>query len=180
MKRIVLILALILVPVAHSLRAQPAIEQDPGYIEFAQLDELFDAVPEIEANIHGAILKMVAEAAELEDPELAQLLRQVRGVYVRVFALGNLDLETVRNYKETVGRRLERNDWETVIAVLNNDEDVNMYVRMVNEEIVGMVVMSINHMDDETAFLNIVGDIDPEQIGSIGQKFGVRGVSRFN
>lgn len=163
----------------QTVAAQSQIEDDPGFVNFSDLDDLFGEDPIIEANIHGAILRLVAEAAELEDPELADLLRRVRGVYVRVFDLDRLDLGTVRSYKDKVSRMLVEDGWDTVIAVRKRDEEVNMYVRLVDEEIAGMVVMSINHYDDETAFLNIVGDIDPEQIGRIGRKFGVSGVSDF-
>ena len=182
MKRLLLILTLFMAPLGYSAGAQNAqssIEGDPGYVEFSNLDELFGESPEIEANIYGAVLTLVAEAAEQEDPELAELLRGVRGVYVRVFDLHNLDLSTVREYKEEVSRSLVDTGWETVIAVYNNDEDVNMYVRLMDDEIVGMVVMSINQFEDETAFLNIVGDIDPIQIGSIGRKFGVGNITDF-
>ena len=39
--------------------------------------------------------------------------------------------------------------------------------------IAGMVVMVVSPEDDETVFVNIVGQIDPEQIGRIGRKFDI-------
>jgi len=161
----------------QTVAAQSRIEDDPGFVNFSDLDDLFGVDPVVEANIHGAILRLVAEAAELEDPELADLLRRVRGVYVRVFDLDRLDLDLVTRYKNDMSRFLVEEGWDTVIAVKKRNEDVNMYVRLIDEEIAGMVVMSINRYDEETAFLNIVGDIDPEQIGRIGRTFGVGGVS---
>ena len=179
MKSTLLILIFLVGSWTDPVAAQTSIETDPGYVSFADLNDIFGVAPTIEANIHGAILRLVAEAAELEDPELADLLRRVRGVYVRVFDLDRLNLDTVKSYKDRVSRLLIEGGWDTVIAVRKRNEDVNMYVRLIDEEIAGMVVMSINHFDDETAFLNIVGDIDPEQIGRIGRKFGVSRVSEF-
>lgn len=177
MKSILLILLFIGGSWIQTVAAQSPIENDPGFVDFSALDDLFGVDPVIEANIHGAILRLVAEASELDDPELADLLRRVRGVYVRVFDLDGLDLDTVTSYKDDVSRILVEDGWDTVIAVKKRNEEVNMYVRLVDEEIAGIVVMSINHYEEETAFLNIVGDIDPEQFGRIGRKFGVGGVS---
>ncbi len=177
MKSILLILLFIGGSWIQTVAAQSLIENDPGFVDFSALDDLFGVDPVIEANIHGAILRLVAEASELDDPELADLLRRVRGVYVRVFDLDGLDLDTVTSYKDDVSRILVEDGWDTVIAVKKRNEEVNMYVRLVDEEIAGIVVMSINHYDEETTFLNIVGDIDPEQLGRIGRKFGVGGVS---
>ncbi len=39
-----------------------------------------------------------------------------------------------------------------------------------------MVVMSVEAGSDQAVFVNIVGDIDPEQIGRIGQKFQIKGM----
>ena len=36
-----------------------------------------------------------------------------------------------------------------------------------------MVVMVVAPGDDETVFVSIVGEIDPEQIGRLGRKFDI-------
>ena len=48
-----------------------------------------------------------------------------------------------------------------------------MYVLIVEDEIAGVVLMSIDRYEDETVFLNIVGDIDPDQLSRIGDKFNI-------
>ncbi len=176
MRNVICLLALVglgLQPVV----AQNRIESDPGYVSFTELEQLFGEEPTIEINIHGALLRLVAEASALEDPELAALLRGIRGVYVRAFDLRDLNLDDVDRFKRGLSGELENDIWETVVKVRNRNEDVNMYVRLIGDEIAGMVVLSIDRYEDQTVFLNIVGDIDPEQIGRIGRKFGLEGAN---
>ncbi|MGB1048446.1 MAG: DUF4252 domain-containing protein [Rhodothermales bacterium] len=55
-------------------------------------------------------------------------------------------------------------------------ENTHFYVRLVGDGVAGMVVMSVEAGSDQAVFVNIVGDIDPEQIGRIGQKFQIKGM----
>jgi len=159
--------------------AQFAVEDDPGYVDLSQLSREFGQQPIMEINIHGALLRLVAEASELEDPELARMLRRLRGVYVRGFDLDGLDLERVRRFKQDISETLERRRWDSFVRVRDRDEDIDFYVRMQNDDIAGLVVMSIDRTENETVFLNIVGNIRPEEIGRIGRKFGVGGLDAY-
>ena len=159
--------------------AQNRNEDHPGYVDFSELDTVFGDEPVIEINIHGALLRLVAEASALDDPELADLLRRVRGVYVRGFELRREDLDGVRRYRDIMSSELERDHWDTFVRVRERNEDVNFYVRFLDDEIVGIVIISVDMLKDQSIFLNIVGNIDPEQIGRIGRKFGVNGMSGF-
>jgi len=179
MARVLTIVFMLLIACRWTAAAQDRIEDDPGFVDFSRLSDEFGGQPTIEVNIHGALLRLVAEASEMDDPELASLLRRVRGVYVRGFELRRLDLERVRRYKDAMAEVLENSRWDTVVRVRDDDEDVNFYVRLDGDVIAGIVVMSINLDEDQTVFLNIVGDINPEEIGRIGRKFGVSGVNRY-
>ena len=59
------------------------------------------------------------------------------------------------------------------MRVRDDEEHVHVYVRVNDEVIAGMMVMVISSDDGETYFLNIVGDINPEQIGRIGRRFDI-------
>jgi hypothetical protein len=172
---VILVVAAWCQPVA----AQSRIEDDPGYVDFSRLASEFGQQPIMEINIHGALLRLVAEASELEDPELARMLRRIRGVYVRGFELEGLDVDRVRRLKDNISTTLERDRWDSFIRVRDRDEDIDFFVRMQGDDIAGLVVMSIDRSDDETVFLNIVGNIRPEEIGRIGRKFGVGGLDAY-
>ena len=173
------VLACLLMLGSAPATAQAPVQNDPGYVDLTALGGVFDVEPTIEVNIHGALLRLVAEASAAEDPDLARLLRRVRGVFVRGFDLTDVNVDAVRRHKDDLAARLERTGWNTFVRVRDRSEDINFYVRLQDEAIAGIIVMSINLIEDQTVFLNIVGDIDPEEIGRIGRKFGMDDFSDF-
>jgi len=169
----ILLCAVITLAFAGTAWAQDDLRQDPGYIDLDTIEDWFDREASIIVNVKGALLKLVAEASRYEDPELADLLHKLKSVQVRGYDLRRVDFEDVQERTRTLARRLENEGWDTVVRVRDDDEDVNIHVRVDDGAIAGMFVMVISPDDDETVFVNIVGQIDPEQIGRIGRKFDI-------
>ena len=153
--------------------AQDDLESDPGYVNLDQFEEWFDEEPSIIVNIKGALLKLVAEASRYEDPDLADLLHKLKAVQVRGYRLGWADFKGVERRANAFAKSLQAKGWDTVVRVRDDDEHVHVYVRVNDGVIAGMMVMVVSLDDDETYFLNIVGEINPEQIGRIGRKFDI-------
>ena len=59
-------------------------------------------------------------------------------------------------------------------------EHFQMFARYRGETVIGLVVLSVDKASRETTFLNIVGNIDPAQIGRVGQKFNIGNVPNWN
>lgn len=153
--------------------AQDDLESDPGYVNLDQFEGWFDEEPSIIVNIKGALLKLVAEASRYEDPDLADLLRKLKAVQVRGYKLGWADFKGVEQRANDFAKSLQAKGWDTVLRVRDDDEHVHVHVRVNDGVIAGMMVMVVSLDDDETYFLNIVGEINPEQIGRIGRKFDI-------
>ncbi|NND70177.1 MAG: DUF4252 domain-containing protein [Rhodothermales bacterium] len=170
--------ALLILLFATPVFAQKAIESEPGFVDVKQVESWFDQEPNLEVNIYGALLNLVAEASRFEDPELAELLHKLKGISVRGFQTDGIDMQSVRARTSTMSSRLKADGWETIVKVRDDDEFVDMYLKTIDSNIAGMIVMVINE-DDEAVFVNIIGEIDPEQIGRIGQKFNVGGLGKF-
>ncbi len=151
------------------------VKDEPGYVDLTDLSDLLGQSPDKEINIHGAMLRLVTAAARREDPELAELLVSLQGIFVRSFDLRRLDFDDVSRYVSLRGDKLEETGWEVFLKVRDRNEHVSMYVLIVEDEIAGVVLMSIDRYEDETVFLNIVGDIDPDQLSRIGDKFNIGG-----
>ncbi len=158
---------------ASASREQDDLKNDPGYVDLDQFDGWFDEEPSIIVNIKGALLKLVAEASRFEDPELADLLHKLKAVQVRGFDLGYADYRDAEQRTRAFAKSLEDKGWDTVVRVRDDDEHVHLHVRVHDGSIAGMKVVVISHDDDESFFLNIVGEINPEQIGRIGRKFDI-------
>ncbi len=165
--------ALLTCCLAGGALAQDELKRDPGYVDLDAVESWFSAEPKIIVNVKGALLKLVAEASRYEDPELADLLGKLKSVQVRSFNLRRADYRSIEQRTGELARRLEGQGWDTVVRVREDDERVDVFVRVHNGVIAGMMVMAVTPDEDETFFVNIVGQIDPEQIGRIGRKFDI-------
>jgi len=167
------ILCLLLLLLAGTAYAQDRLERDPGYVDFGSLNASFSGEPTLEVNVKGGLLKLVAEASRFEDPELASLLRKLKAIQVRGFRVDGAQFDGAARQATSIARKLESRGWDTVIRVREYNEHVDMYVKVVDDAIAGLVVMVVGNGDDDTIFLNIVGEIDPEEVGRIGRKFNI-------
>jgi len=159
-------------------KAQNTVERDPGYIDLADIESWFGSEATLEVNIKGALLKLVSEASRHEDPELADLLTNLKAIQVRGYTLTPSQLQGINQRTAELGRRLARSGWDTVARVREDGEDIHMYVKATDDAIAGLVVMVVSPGENETMFVNIVGDINPEEIGRIGRKFDIGPLER--
>lgn len=170
-----------LIPVlACLIAARPAASQDvnlrnePGYLDLSSIQGWFDEEPWLEVNVKGALLRLVTEAARHEDPELSNVLQNLKAIEVRGYPLTPAQFDEIGRRTGDLAKQLESRGWDTVVRVRERDERVNIYMKVNQDVIAGLVVMVLEPDNEEGAvFVNIVGDIDPEQIGKIGQKFNI-------
>ena len=157
------------IPVPEDLQAHP------GYIEFSSISTQIDEEPNIEIFLKGPLLRLVAEASSIEDPDLARMLHKLEAIRVLAY-----DMDEVSSSSEdqllNIGRALSQEmtgaNWEPVARIREDDERVYIYFKTLNDSIQGLTVVAIDSRD-EAVFVNIVGEINPEEVGRIGRKFNV-------
>ena len=169
------LLALLLAPGLAMAGDRP--EDHPGYVDLAALETVAGQDANIELYLKRPLLRLVAEASRHEEPELAHMLDGLEIIQVRGFDLfedpGPEEAARVRSRIEAMGAGLESRGWDKVARVRERGEHIAVYVRMQDEDVVGLAVMTIESRD-ETILVNIAGDIDPEQIGRIGRRFDIK------
>lgn len=155
--------------------AQDDLRRDPGYLDLTSVEDWFESEPWLEVNIKGALLSLITEASKVEDdPELTSILSKLKAIEVRGYPLHPSMFDDIDRRTNELAKRLEGQGWETVVRVRENEERVNVYLKSDGKTIAGLVVMVLDPSEDEGAiFVNIVGDIDPQQIGRIGKKFNI-------
>jgi len=149
-----------------------SLKNHPGYVDFGSLNGLADSEPKVEISLSRALLGFLCSATEKEDEELASALCKLRSVRVSVFELDAGKADAARKKADQVVSKLEDEDWESAITVRSEDSTVHMYLKTFDDVIAGMTVMVIEP-GSETIFMNIVGEIDPAQLGRVASKFGV-------
>lgn len=167
---------------AAAQNTQNDLRNDPGYLDLTSVENWFDTEPWLEVNIKGALLSLITEASRAEDdPELTSILSKLKAIEVRGYPLTSTMFDDINRRTGAMAKELESQGWETVVTVRERDERVNVYLKAHEDVISGLVVMVLDPSDDDGAvFVNIVGDIDPKQIGRIGQKFNIDPLSQVN
>ena len=132
-----------------------------------------DAERTVEVFIKGPLLKFVSKAAAIDDPELAVLLDNLVLIKVNVFSIDDKDTEQVLSIINNITERIDRNKWELMVRAKEPDEHVEVYTLFGDDDnLTGLVVMAVEDRD-EAVFVNIVGNIDPTQLGKLSNKFNI-------
>ena len=75
-----------------------------------------------------------------------------------------------------IDKDLMKKDWDRIVKTKSRGEVANVYVKTAgDEEFVGLTVVAID-TGGEAAFVNIVGNIDIETLGRLGEKFDIPGI----
>lgn len=179
MNRILTVVAAAAMLLAAPLaKAQASLDSEPGYVDLDTIEAWFGDEPFLFVNVKGALLNLVAEASRGEDPELYELLSRLKAIQVRGFKNDDANLGDVRRKAAGLSRDLDKRGWETVVRVREDDEHVDLFMKSNGDRISGLMIMVVQDHEDETVFVNIVGDIDPAQIGRLGRKFKIDELDR--
>lgn len=150
---------------------------DAGAVDFGSL------VPAkgkeyVEVNLKPGVLKFAAAIVASDEPEAAELLRNIKGVRVHVVGLdeSNRDANTSRIAK--VRTDLASAGWEQVVTVRaakdDGADDVAIFVKNgANDSIDGVVVTVLGH-DGDAVLVNVVGNIRAEQIAALADKLDIK------
>ena len=149
------------------------IEKMPGYVA---LDEFItiptEAETSIEVFLKAPLLRMVSAATRRNEPELAEMIDGISLIRVQGFSVEAENLVRVREEIAGLASGMEESGWERVARIREGDELIHVYLKSNDDEVDGLMMMGFEN-PDEAVFVNIVGDIDPAQIGRLGSKFNI-------
>lgn len=142
----------------------------PGYVDLGSLNAIYGE-PRVMINIGGPLMELLRIAAQnSDDPEAAALMQDLRGVRINIYNTGGNQapaLEQMGQAKAT----LEAMQWQPFVQVQEEGEHVQMFTKVEGEKMQGMAIMVVNA--EEAVFLNILGEIDPAQVGRVVDQLNV-------
>ena len=173
--KVILVCTLLLFGVAANSFGGPRdkAEKHPGYVDFEAMDIFGDREAKIEVYLKANMIELMSKFVEKEDPELYGMLNKLMLVRVLVF---DVDYKLADEYadgsRKTV-KELDQKGWECIVRVNDDDEVVYVYIKPSEdfEIIQGIAVIALE--DDEAVFVNIVGDINPDDISRMGDYFDI-------
>ena len=160
--------------VAAALAAFSGVANAQGYFDFSQVPGLGDQ-PSVQIDLNPAMLGFVAAAAQQTDPKVAEVIAGIENVRVLVYEMLE-DREAVLEFVEDSSGALEREGWDRMVYIQEDDEKVRVYVKVEGTRPVGMTVMIVDGSSDEAVFINIAGEIDPVKLGQVANGVGFGGV----
>jgi len=158
--------ALLSLPV---LAQEDELKKLEGYIDFGDLSATYGE-PSISINIGGTLLQFVGMMSENSDPEAAQIMSELKGVRVFGYPIEQ-DPAVARDKFTEVKSTLKTKGWEPVVQINEDDEQVLIYMKLNESVMEGMTVMTVD--EEEVMFINIIGKLDPKQIGKVMDGFDV-------
>jgi hypothetical protein len=151
--------------------ARPA--PDAGAIPFDELDLFPRDKLSVEINLEGPLLRMVSEFTKGDDPEFAKLMAGLKAIRVQVFPLkGKAGAEPLRPKIDRAVRWLEDRGWHSTVRVREKGEETYIYLKERDGKMVGLAILSVSP-GEEAALINVVGTLDPAQLGRIGRNLDI-------
>lgn len=158
-------------PAAANAGSDESYKKSPGYVDFEPM--LGGMESSVEVFLKGSLLVLAREAVRDDDPELGDLLSKIEYVRVQVFPVTSETASALKQKTAEVAKALDKKGWEMAIRVREDDEQVLVYLLPGPKDVIqGVVVMAVED-DGDAAFINVVGDINPTEIGRIGRTFHI-------
>ena len=164
MRKLILILLM--------LAATPAVAQQ---INLQSIDKLSAKAKEkTEVTLDESMLKFASgflSSKNADEAAAKQVTEGLKAIYVRVFefdhsgAFSAADLQPIRD-------QLKGPQWTRIVNVHEGDnEDTEIWIHKDGNMTDGLLVLSTE--SDEITVVNIVGRIDPKDLGKLGGQFGI-------
>ena len=151
----------------------------PGYIDFGKFSPPTSGGEFVEVHITSNLISMVARLAEKSEPEIAELLRGLHRVRVNVIGLDDGNRAEMETRVKKIRSDLDAQGWERIVTAQKKEEDVGVYLKTRGEEAVEGVVVTVIESNREAVFINIVGNIKPEKIAVIGERFNIEPLKKI-
>ena len=166
MKRIILLLAMCCC--GACLRTDE-IKAFDGYVDSSEMRANYGQ-PELHLIVGKGML-WLSSLVMWMDGDVSGLLSGVDAARIEVYQLNHNPapaLNAVRN----ASKRLQAQGWEPVVSVNDENEQTRILVKVDEDSIKGVVVMSVES-GHEATFINVVGDIAPDQIMKLSRKMDI-------
>ena len=158
-----------------ALLALPAMAQEDelkdlaGYVDFGDLSITYGE-PKITINLGGTMLNFVGMMSSSESPETSEMISKLKGIRVQIYTLDE-NTDAARDQFGKTKSSLKSSGWEPIVQVNEDDEQVLVYMKMIEGHMEGMTVMVVD--EEEAVFVNIIGQLNPAELGKVMDSFDV-------
>lgn len=159
--------------------AAVTLQERPGYVDLGAF-----AAPEsggqfVEINVQGVLLSLAARIVAAEEPAVAEIIRGLHAVRVNVVTIDDSNREVLLQRIDSIRENLQSKGWESVATVRDGSDNVAVYVKSGEGETIEGVTLTVLNGTGEAVFINVVGNIQPEQIAMLGERLDIEPLKRM-
>jgi hypothetical protein len=145
----------------------------PGQVDFGSFSPPKNGGQFVEVNVPAALINLASQVVAKDEPDVAKLLNGLKLVKVTVIGLDDENRPDLEKRAQKIRRDLSGGGWERVVTVQEKDQDVSVYLKMDDKGAVQGLTAVVIDGKDQAVFANIVGEIKPEQLAMLGEKFHI-------
>lgn len=154
-------------------------QTDPGFVDFGKFSPMASGGQFVEVNIGPGLIAMAARLGERSEPQLTELLRGLHGIRVNVIGLDDENRAEVKKRVQTLRTELSTQGWERIVTVQETNVDVGVQIKTRGTEAVLGLVVTVLEGNTKAVLVNILGDMNPEKLSLIGERFNIEPLKRF-
>ena len=98
------------------------------------------------------------------------MISKLKGIRVQIYSLDENVDAAVNQFGKTKSS-LKSSGWEPIVQINEDDEQVLVYMKMEEGHMEGMTVMVVD--EEEAVFVNIIGQLNPAELGKVMDSFDV-------
>jgi hypothetical protein len=148
-------------------------ETSPGYVEFGKLTPPGKGAEFVEVQIRSNLLGLAAGIVAKENPEAAKVIRSVELIQVNVVGITKENRAELDQRLAKVRADLDAKNWERNVSVQGKKgEDVAVFTKTRGAEALAGIAITVKD-EKNVVFVNIVGDIKPEQVAALGESLNI-------
>ena len=141
----------------------------PGQVDFGAFAAPGGGGQFVEVNVTSSLISLATKFLEKDQPDIAKVLRGLQLVHVNVVAVDDQNRSDVEARVQSVRKELDGKGWERIVKVQEKDQDVGVYLKSQNKDTVQGLVVVVVDGGKQAVFVNVVGDIKPEQLSMLGE-----------
>jgi len=145
----------------------------PGQVDFGSFSPTSTGGEFVEVNVTSSLISLAARFIEKDEPEVAKLLKGLQLVHVNVIGVNEENRSELESKAQKIRKTLDKNGWERIVMAQQQDQNVGVYLKTENKDTVQGLVVTVMEGNKQAVFINVVGDIKPEQLSLLGERLHI-------
>ena len=130
-------------------------------------------------NVTTSLISLAAHFLEKDEPDVAKLLNGLQLVHVNVIGVNDDNKADLESKAQKIHKQLDGHGWERIVMAQQQDQNVAVYLKTENKDTVQGVVVTVMEGNKQAVFVNVVGNIKPEQLAMIGERLHIEPLKKL-